>query len=225
MKQEILGQIHRLFDYKNNSFTPIILTGKINNEIPFNITKITAETLAELKAKILYVDLNSTYTNNSQDLSLFFDNKLLLDETIIENDSFFHTIILHKNYFSKIFDFDNLNYFTENLKKISSYYDLILINYNSIIDEYLLYLATISNYILFSITPSVKDIMDAYSAIKMFQNNNLELNYLIQIYNSEDDEDANIAFLNLNKATLHFLNIELIFAGNLNKGFDYNYKL
>jgi hypothetical protein len=66
--------------------------------------------------------------------------------------------------------------------------------------------------------------MDAYSALKLFVAHEIEFEPLIQIYNAEDNEDANIAFMNLNKASLHFLNKELKYIGHTTKNFDYNTK-
>lgn len=223
MKQVIFGQLQRLFEINNNSFTPIVVSAKINPDVPLIINNFISHGLTELKTKTLYLDLLTNDNNPNSDLSLFFDNKLLLDELIIEQNHNLHKISLNQSFSDKLYNYDNLNYLTESLKKISSYYDIILINYNAVIDEYFLALTTMANFLLLSITPSVKDIMDAYSVVKLLLANNIDINVLIQIYNSEDDEDANIAFMNLNKATLHFLNREMIFAGNLNKGINFNH--
>jgi hypothetical protein len=224
MKNILFGQAHRLFNsYNNYQNSPIITTFKLADENNNSIIDYLIQSIANSNYNILYIKLNSEEHNIKYDLKLFFDNKLLLDEVII-NDKKLSFIHLHNSYFKEYINYDNLNYLLENLKKISDEYDIIYINYNSNIDENVLHICSETKFMHILISPLVKDIMDAYSALKLFVAHEIEFEPLIQIYNAEDNEDANIAFMNLNKASLHFLNKELKYIGHTTKNFDYNTK-
>ncbi len=227
----MIGQTERLYELNNlrrqslkqTLDCPIVAfsSGKGGTGKSFVILN-TAYALARLGKKVLLIDVDLNLSNINimldikveQTLYHFLQDKAILSDLIYKYKPNLHLLFgdsgksdhpdMNENNSQKVFS---------SLREISKNYDLILLDTGSGVGEEVMSFLTYSDYNVIVTTPEPTSIMDAYVVIKLLSKEGIRKNKLIVVNRCQKENDANSAFENLNKASLHFLNESLQIAG------------
>lgn len=237
MNKIIIGQAERLVQLQN-----LLNNTKEQEAVILSFSQATsnlgkdfvvyalANALSNLKKNVLLVDISSNLNNifnNSEGkfLETFFANKHFLKDVIWKHNdclSIATTSATDERNFVSLTDAD---YLMENINKIQSEYDYILFNNPAGITDTGVFIAASSTYNVLITSTSVTDIMDAYSVVKIFKVSGVNSEILVFVNNSENYEEANLAFVNLNQASNHFLKRTLKYLGTFENQFSSNQQI
>jgi flagellar biosynthesis protein FlhG len=178
--------------------------------------------LARLGKKVLLLDVDLNLSNINimldvkvdQTLYHFLKDKVTLPELINKYLPNLHFLFgdsgksdhpeMNETNSQKIFN---------GLREISSNYDFILLDTGSGVGEEVMSFLTYSDFNVIVTTPEPTSIMDAYVVVKLLSREGIKQNKFIVVNRCNNENEANLAFENLNKASLHFLKESLQSAG------------
>ncbi len=227
----MIGQTERLYELnhlrrqslKQNFDCPIIAfsSGKGGTGKSFVILN-TAYALARLGKKILLLDVDLNLSNINimldvkvdQTLYHFLKDKAALPELISKYLPNLHFLFgdSGKSDHPEMNEANSQKIFN-GLIEISSNYDFILLDTGSGVGEEVMSFLTYSDYNVIVTTPEPTSIMDAYVVVKLLSREGIKQNKFIVVNRCNNENEANLAFENLNKASLHFLKESLQSAG------------
>lgn len=229
----MLGQAERLYELnslfkpkakiRNNCKIISIASGKGGTGKSFIASNIASE-LADDGKRVLLVDLDLNLANQNVLFNrsikktiyhyLTFNQKLE-DAIHIYNDNL-HIIFGE----SGKLDHPKLNEervltLIADLRKLSENYDAIILDTSSGADNSIIQLLANSDEIIFVTSPEPTSVMDVYVLFKLLKNNGAEVTSNVIVNKCFAKRDAEEAFENLEKATKHFLKMEVNYLGEL----------
>ncbi|MCX6151043.1 MAG: AAA family ATPase [Ignavibacteriales bacterium] len=228
----MLGQAQRIFELKNSLVepknpsrsTPIIsfTSGKGGTGKSFLCLNVAYQ-LAQLGKKVLVVDFDLNFSNVHVMLNIipektlfeFFSSECLLNELIYKYDKKLEFIFGFSGFEPRRVTDNSIQYFWNQLNLIASEYDFVFIDVSSGANEDTLEILSQSDYCIVVANPEPTATMDAYAIIKLLNSSEGKNNIKIVINKYFSQEDAEIAFENLEKAVSHFLKQEISLLGSV----------
>lgn len=170
--------------------------------------------------KVLLVDMDFNLSNlhllfnahPQKTLSDYFDSKALFGEIISEFDSSLHLIFgdagIVSNSKPTLYQIEKM---FEELNKLSTKYDLIVIDLGAGVSEENLFVLSKSQTKIIVTNPEPTALMDAYVVIKLLKNNKKSEGIYITVNRCTDDSEGKQSFNNLKSAVDHFLKVPINF--------------
>jgi len=200
-----------------------ITSGKGGTGKSFVASNIAID-LAKKGSKVLLIDLDINFAN--QNVLFNITTQKTLYNYLTYNENLEDVIHHYTDGLSLIFgesgkmdhpklSEERANLFMNELKSLSSDYDIILIDTSSGLADGTLQILLKSDEIIVVSTTDPTAVMDAYVILKLLKSNDSSIPSNIIINKCLDNHAGIEAFENLEKATKHFLKTEISHLGNL----------
>ena len=229
----MLGQAERLYQLnslikpklQNKNSTKIfsITSGKGGTGKSFVASNLALELAREGK-RVLLVDLDINLANQNVLFNLSTQKTIYhyltynqkLEDTIHRYNENLHIIFGE----SGKLDHPQLNEVRvialfDDLRALSEDYDIILLDTSSGADNSIIQLLLKSDEIIFVTSPEPTSVMDVYVLFKLLKSNGSDISSNIIVNKCFTKSDGQEAFENLEKATKHFLKIDINYLGEL----------
>ena len=184
-----------------------------------------AYALAEQGKKILYLDIDTNFSNANIMLNVvakktiydvFMERKLLKDVITIFNPNL-HFVFgdsgklnypeLHEGIIAKLF---------AQISSLHQHYDYIFIDTGTGVGDSVMNILSKSNSVIIVTSPEPTAVMDSYVILKLLASVNYEGDKLIIVNKCITEEDGQMTFKNLSTAAGHFLKDVLSYLGDVN---------
>ncbi|MCW8850516.1 MAG: AAA family ATPase [Melioribacteraceae bacterium] len=229
----MLGQAKRLYEL-NSLFSPkaetaagnkiiSITSGKGGTGKSFIASNIASE-LALNGLKVLLVDLDINLANQNVLFNLTTKKSIYhyltynqsLEDIIHKQTENLHLIFGESGKIDhpKLTEERVINLISD-LKNLSYEYDIILLDTSSGAENSIIQLLLKSDEIIFVTSPEPTSVMDAYVIFKLLKSNGSDVKANVIVNKCFTKRDAQEAFENLEKATKHFLKMDINYLGEL----------
>ena len=228
----MLGQAQRLTELvkkeKTKSFTEkkilAVTSGKGGTGKSFFVLNYAFQ-LSQMGKRVLLIDLDYNLANidvmlnmsSEKTLSNFFESRVLFRELIKEVRPNLDLIFGDSGKLKQALQrTDIIDYLFTNIKNISDSYDYILVDTGAGISRENLYMLSKTDYLIMLINPDPTSVMDGYALTKVYKNEfgNREIGVIVN--KCDNEAEGKLAFENINKATAHFLKVNLNYSGYIN---------
>lgn len=230
----MIGQAERIYELKK------LYEESIQKEIDSNLISFTSGKggtgksflclntgfgLSLLNKKVLIVDLDFNFANINTLLNIipqktifnFFRTEEFLENLIYSFSQNLHFIFGYSGKTENLLlnEDDIANLFLY-IKKISSNYDVVLVDTSSGADKLTLAVNSNCNSNVIVSNPEPTSVLDSYSIIKLLSIKNFNNNLFVIVNKCIDEKLGETTFENLNRASGHFINKELKYLGCVN---------
>ena len=230
----MLGQAKRLYEL-NSLISPKTASAEGNKIISITSGKggtgksfIASNIASELSMngfKVLLVDLDINLANQNVLFNLTTKKSIYhyltynqsLEDIIHKKSENLHLIFGESGKIDhpKLSE-ERINNLITDLKKLSQCYDIILLDTSSGAENTLIQLLLKSDEIIFVTSPEPTSVMDAYVVFKLLKSYGSNIKANVIVNKCFTKHDAQEAFENLEKATKHFLKMDINYLGELN---------
>ncbi len=218
----ITGQLRRVIEFQVNHKQNVY--SEKSNIVSFISGKggtgktvlslLTALTLAKNNSKVLLIDLDLGFPNvnillnerANKSLDDFCYRNEELSSVITEIDKNLHIVFgLSENPLNLNSAKHILRSLVTEIKKLSNFYDYVLLDMGASIDEFKLWILKNSMIKMIVTNDDPASIMDAYALIKIYENSEKPSDFKLMINKSQSLYEGKESFLKLNKAVNSFL--------------------